>query len=70
MKDRELVPDSQQMNEVPFKMYNDTNDITVRLPDLKEGWEMDQTLETQVHVKFTQLFYQLTVRIINLQSNK
>ena len=48
MKDRELFPNSNQMNEVPFKMYNDTKDITVRLTDLPEGWEMDRTPETQV----------------------
>lgn len=51
MKERELSPNSKQMNEVPFKMYNDTNDITVRLTDLEKGWEMDKTPETQV--KFT-----------------
>jgi len=58
------------MNEVPFKMFNDTRDIIVRLPDLKEGWEMDQTLQTQVHVKITQLFYELINQIINLQCNE
>ena len=52
MKERELCPsDSEQMNEVPFKMYNDTKDIIVRLTDLEKGWEMDKTPETQV--KFT-----------------
>lgn len=58
MKERELSPNSKQMNEVPFKMHNDTNDIIVRLTDLEAGWEMDKTPETQV--KFAQLFYQLT----------
>ena len=48
MKDRELFPNSKQMNEVLFKIYNDTNDITVRLADVEEGWEMDKTPETQV----------------------
>ena len=52
MKDRELFPNSKQMNEVPFKMHNDTNDIIVRFTDLQEGWEMDKTPETQVHEKF------------------
>ena len=57
MKETELCPNnseqmnSKQMNEVPFKMYNDTKDITVRLTDLEKGWEMDKTPETQV--KFT-----------------
>ena len=51
MKERELSPNSKQMNEVPFKMHNDTNDIIVRLTDLEKGWEMDKTPETQV--KFT-----------------
>ena len=69
MKERELCPNnseqmnSKQMNEVPFKMYNDTKDITVRLTELEKGWEMDKTPKTQV--KFTLLFYQLTDRIIN-----
>lgn len=48
MKERELSPNSKQMNEVPFKMYNDTNDITVRLTDLEKEWEMDKTPKTQV----------------------
>ena len=57
MKERELCPNnseqmnSKQMNEVPFKIYNDTKDIIVRLTDLEKGWEMDKTPETQV--KFT-----------------
>ena len=57
MKETELCPNnseqmnSKQMNEVPFKMYNDTKDITVRLTDLEKGWEMDKTPKTQV--KFT-----------------
>ena len=54
-KDRELFRDSNQMNEVPFKMYNDTKNIIVRLTDLEEGWEMDKTPSTQVN--FTQLVY-------------
>ena len=51
MKDRELFPNSKQMNEVLLKIYDDTKDIKVRLADLPEGWEMDKTPETQV--KFT-----------------
>ena len=57
MKETELCPNnseqmnSKQMNELPFKIYNDTKDIIVRLTDLEKGWEMDKTPETQV--KFT-----------------
>ena len=56
MKDRELIPNSKQMNEVPFKIYNDTKDIIVRLADLEEGWEMDKTSDTQVMFQQKQYF--------------
>lgn len=56
MKDRELFPNSKQMNEVPFKIYNDTKDIIVRLADLEEGWEMDKTSDTQVMFQQKQYF--------------
>ena len=48
MKDTGLFPNSKQMNEVVFKIYNDAKDIIVRLVDLQEGWEMDKTPGTQV----------------------
>ena len=63
MKDRELFPNSKQMNEVLFKIYDDTKDIKVRLADLPEGWEMDKTPESQV--KFIYLLDNLIDWIIN-----
>ena len=50
-KEREEFPDSKASIEKPFKMYNDTNDITVWLrPEelAKKGWELDDTDATQV----------------------
>ena len=50
-KEKEKFPDSKPSIEKPFKMYNDTNDITVWLrPEelAKNGWELDQTYATQV----------------------
>ena len=50
-KEKEKFPDSKASMEKPFKMYNDTNDITVWLrPEelAKNGWELDQTYATQV----------------------
>ena len=48
MQDRELFPNSVQVIEMPFKIYNDNKDIKVRLAGLPEGWEMDKTPVTQV----------------------
>ena len=31
-------------------MYNDSKDVTVKLTDLQEGWEMDKTSGTQVNI--------------------
>ena len=50
-KEKEKFPDSKPSIEKPFKMHNDTNDITVWLrPEelAKNGWELDQTYATQV----------------------
>ena len=43
-----LFRGSTQANEVPFKMFNDSKDITVELTDLEEGWEMHKTPSKQV----------------------
>ena len=51
MQERELFPNSRRALEMPFKIYSDTKDIIVRLADLQEGWEMDETPVKQV--KFT-----------------
>ena len=48
MRERERFPDSKAAKEKPFKMYNDDNDITVKLTDLEEGWQLDKTDSSQV----------------------
>ena len=47
-KDRERFPDSRPAREQPFRMYNESKEITVRLTDLEEGWKVDKTGDTQV----------------------
>ena len=50
-KEKEKFPDSKPSIEKPFKMYNDSNNITVWLRQdelAKNGWELDQTNATQV----------------------
>ena len=49
--EKERFPDSKPAIEKPFKMHNDSKDITVWLDaeDLaKSGWELDRTPATQV----------------------
>ena len=49
LKDRERFPDSKApAREQPFRMYNESKEITVKLTNLEEGWEFDKTEDTQV----------------------
>ena len=52
LKDREGFPDSKRTREKPFKMYSGNQEITVKLTDLEEGWELDKTDGTQVSDNF------------------
>ena len=48
-QDKELFPDSWRGMEKPFKMYNNSKKITVKLvTDPEEGWELDKTAGEQV----------------------
>lgn len=50
--EKERFPQSKPVtNEKPFKMYNDSKDITVWLDSevlARNGWELDQTPDKQV----------------------
>ena len=48
LTEKERFPDSRPAREQPFRMYNDSKLITVKLTDLEEGWELDKTNDTQV----------------------
>ena len=48
-QDKELCPHSWKGMEKPFKMYNKSKKITVKLlPDPRKGWELDETPGEQV----------------------
>ena len=48
-QDNERFPDAWKGIEKPFKMYNNSKKITVKLlPDPKKGWELDETPGEQV----------------------
>ena len=48
LTENERFLDSKPAREQPFRMYNDSKLITVKLTDLEEGWELDKTKDTQV----------------------
>ena len=48
MKEKERFPDSRPAREKPFKLYNNSKEITVKLTNIEEGWELDKTNEEQV----------------------
>ncbi|CAH3155234.1 unnamed protein product [Pocillopora meandrina] len=50
-QDREQFPDSWKGMEKPFKMYNNSKKITVKLMvDPEKGWELDETPGEQVYI--------------------
>ncbi|RMX52941.1 hypothetical protein pdam_00010931 [Pocillopora damicornis] len=50
-QDREQFPDSWKGMEKPFKMYNNSKNITVKLMvDPEKGWELDETPGEQVYI--------------------
>lgn len=52
LKDKERFPGSKPAREKPFRMYNDSKVITVKLTNLEEGWKFDKTNDTQVNCNF------------------
>ena len=50
--EKERFPDSKPAREKPFKMYEDNRPITVKLSGLEEGWNFDNTDDTQVNCTF------------------
>nr|XP_058960246.1 uncharacterized protein LOC131787178 [Pocillopora verrucosa] len=50
-QDKELFPHSWKGMEKPFKMYNNSKNITVKLvTDPEEGWELDKTAGEQMYI--------------------
>ena len=40
--------ESKRSREQPFKLYNGTKRLIVKLTDIEEGWELDKTNPEQV----------------------
>jgi len=54
LAEREGFPESIRAREKPFRMYKDNRMMTVKLTNLEEGWNFDNTDDTQVNLAFIQ----------------
>ena len=52
LAEREGFPESIRAREKPFRMYKDNRMMTVKLTNLEEGWNFDNTDDTQVNLAF------------------
>lgn len=52
LAEEERFPDSRPAREKPFEMHKHSKEFTVRLTDIEDGWNFDNTDNTQVHCNF------------------
>lgn len=49
MRDEQRFAESKRSREHPFKLYNHSKRLTVKLTDIEEGWELDKTTAEQTY---------------------
>ena len=49
LAEKEGFPESKRAREKPFRMFKHNRMMTVKLTNLKEGWNFDNTEGTQVN---------------------